>query len=142
MSNETVYVVHHQYEWRGRDELKFIGVYATQAEAEAAVAQLRDQPGFRDWPDGFTVDAWPLGGAPCWPDGFATMVGILVPTTDPGGRLQGAMAAWHPGELYEVCSLDEPSTSTFREGQVVRCTEQVIDGVKQLVATELVRDEL
>ena len=38
-----------------------IGVYSTESEAAAAVARLREQPGFRDWPDGFSIDPHEVG---------------------------------------------------------------------------------
>jgi hypothetical protein len=32
-----------------------IGVYTTRENAEAALARVRDQPGFRDYPDKFEI---------------------------------------------------------------------------------------
>ena len=36
-------------------DYKSIGLYSSRALAEAAIARLRQQPGFRDWPDGFRI---------------------------------------------------------------------------------------
>ena len=36
-------------------DYKSIGIYSSRALAEAAIARLRQQPGFRDWPDGFRI---------------------------------------------------------------------------------------
>ncbi len=33
------------------EDIKFIGVYSSTEKAERAVAELRTQPGFRDFPD-------------------------------------------------------------------------------------------
>ena len=36
-------------------DYKSIGLTSSRALAEAAIARLRQQPGFRDWPDGFRI---------------------------------------------------------------------------------------
>ncbi len=36
-------------------EYKSIGIYSSRALAEAAIARLKHQPGFRDWPGGFRI---------------------------------------------------------------------------------------
>ena len=40
---------------------KGIGLYSSLANAEAAVAHRRRQPGFRDWPQGFRIFRRRLG---------------------------------------------------------------------------------
>jgi len=46
-----------------------IGIYSSRARAEEAIARLRAQPGFRDWPDGFRIQ--PVGlDDDLWPDGL------------------------------------------------------------------------
>lgn len=137
----SVFVVQHEYEWLGRDEVKFIGVYATQSDAEAAVSRLRLQPGFRDWPAGFVIHECDLG-EDHWTEGFSTMVNILVPSMQKESEYHAAVTAWQPGDLYEICCLDDddPSSLIFRVGDLVRCEERVIDGdQKALVAVEIVR---
>lgn len=51
------------------EDLKLIGVFATEADAKAAIAQLSDKPGFKDYPNGFHIDAYPLGQIN-WSSGF------------------------------------------------------------------------
>jgi hypothetical protein len=137
---KTVFVVQHEYEWCGRDEVKFIGVYVTRSDAEAAVARLRLQPGFRDWPEGFLVEECTLGQDQ-WAEGFSTMVNVLVPSTRKEGEYCAAMAAWHPGDIYKICSLDEelePALLAFKVGELVRCEERTINGGRRgLVAVGL-----
>jgi homoserine kinase type II len=48
-----------------------IGIYATEADAAEAISRLRDQPGFRDFPEGFI--AYPVTlGVTGWQEGFVT----------------------------------------------------------------------
>lgn len=42
------------------EDVKFIGAYSSEASAQAAVERLRTQPGFRDYPDDFTIDAYDI----------------------------------------------------------------------------------
>jgi hypothetical protein len=55
MSKEF-FVLWHDYvdEW-GCDQEKLLGIYSTREKAEEGLALLRDQPGFRDYPDGFEI---------------------------------------------------------------------------------------
>lgn len=65
-----VYVVQHVNEFDdGREDVKFIGVYSTAQEAQAAVERLSMEPGFREWPTGFSVDRYELN-RDHWTDGF------------------------------------------------------------------------
>lgn len=57
------------------DDAKMIGVYRSRALAEAAVASLAGQPGFRDYPEGFSIDVYPLD-RDHWREGFG------APTSD------------------------------------------------------------
>ncbi len=43
-----------EYEDRENTELH-IGIYGSRADAEAAIAILKDKPGFRDYPEGFEL---------------------------------------------------------------------------------------
>jgi hypothetical protein len=66
-----VYVLLHVHEFDdGREDLKLIGVYATQFNAEAAVARLSLQPGFRELPSGFHIGRYTLD-KDHWGEGFA-----------------------------------------------------------------------
>ncbi len=45
-------------EWDLDDEAqgaKNIGIYSSEENAKAAIARLRDKPGFRNWPHGFRI---------------------------------------------------------------------------------------
>jgi hypothetical protein len=68
-----VFVVMHEHDLDGCDDVKFIGVYSTARRGRAAVARAKGLPGFRDHPGGFSVDAhevdrthWPEGFKPVW----------------------------------------------------------------------------
>lgn len=137
----TVFVLQHEYEWCGHDKAKMIGVYATEADAQAAITRLREQPGFRDWPDGFTIDPYELG-VDHWIEGFVTVVRILVPPKEESGNYQENAATWRPGDLYELGELDEPESTEFKQGDVVRVEERSVPGRGEwrLVVTARVHD--
>lgn len=46
-----------------------IGVYRTEEDAKAAAQRLKDQPGFRDYPEGFKAYEYLLGKN-SWTEGF------------------------------------------------------------------------
>ena len=58
-------------EWDEDGTERLVGIYSSEARAEAAIARLRDKPGFSDWPDGFRIfgswldhDSWKEGYMP------------------------------------------------------------------------------
>jgi hypothetical protein len=66
----SVFVVFHEYETSsGCDSSKFIGVYASREAGEAAILRTRMQPGFCDFPDGFSIDEYELN-KDHWQEGF------------------------------------------------------------------------
>ncbi|WP_350562137.1 homoserine kinase [Psychrobacter sp. CAL346-MNA-CIBAN-0220] len=73
-AQDIVFVLEHA---RCRDDnrdnnvenFKLIGVFATEQQAQAAIKQLKGQPGFKDYPKGFHIDAYPLGQI-SWAAGF------------------------------------------------------------------------
>jgi hypothetical protein len=67
-----VYIVHHEYLLDERNEVKLIGVYSSQEMAEHAVERFRGLPGFREHPDGFHIDAYPID-EDHWTSGFVTV---------------------------------------------------------------------
>jgi homoserine kinase type II len=67
-----VFVVQHSHDLDGCDETKLIGVYRTQSAADAAIARLRKQPGFRERPEAFAVDRYRLD-EDHWTEGFITV---------------------------------------------------------------------
>jgi hypothetical protein len=67
-----VFVVQHQHDLDGCDEVKFIGVYSTARRGRAAVARAKRLPGFRDHPEGFSVDPYEVDRSH-WVEGFKTV---------------------------------------------------------------------
>jgi len=66
----SVFVVQHVHSLEGgEDDVKFIGVYSSRENADAAVARLSLQPGFSDELDGFSVDEYRLDEDQ-WAEGF------------------------------------------------------------------------
>ena len=55
-----------------------IGIYEVENDAVEAIARLRDQPGFRDFPAGFNIYLVTLG-LTGWAEGFVTE---LVPAKE------------------------------------------------------------
>lgn len=70
MSN--VFIVQHERPENDEywEDVKLIGAFSSKGAAEAAIEQLRKQPGFRDFPDGFSVDEYALNEF-AWEEGFA-----------------------------------------------------------------------
>ena len=54
---------------RTKDDLKWVGVYSSREQVEAAVERKRGFPGFCDEPGCFFVTEYPLD-TNLWPDGF------------------------------------------------------------------------
>jgi hypothetical protein len=66
----AVFVVHHEYQRDDdTDEIKLIGIYSSEAKAKLAIERLRVLPGFSEWPDGFSVDCYPID-ADHWIEGL------------------------------------------------------------------------
>ena len=133
----TVFVLQHEYEWCDRDEVKLIGVYSTESAAAAAIARLRGQPGFRDWPDGFSIAPYEVD-ADHWVEGFVILAPVLVPPREKAGAFQLTQAVWRPGDLYELGEIEHPERALFGPGDLVRADERSIPGhgERALVATE------
>jgi hypothetical protein len=66
-----VYVVQHVHTAQDGEEedVKFIGVYSTRSNADAAVNRLRLLPGFCDHPSGFEVTEYKID-QDHWIEGF------------------------------------------------------------------------
>ena len=51
---DTVFDLWFEREYPDREDTELhIGIYATEVDAAEAISRLRDQPGFRDYPEGF-----------------------------------------------------------------------------------------
>jgi homoserine kinase type II len=68
----TVYLLWHVHQLDNDDDEKLIGIYSSPATANAAIARLRTQPGFRDLPEGFEMEAYELD-EDHWTEGFVTV---------------------------------------------------------------------
>jgi hypothetical protein len=68
----TVYVVLHVHVIEDEDEIKLIGVYSSRKQAEAAVERMKQQPGFREEPRGFSIDPYALN-QDNWTEGYITV---------------------------------------------------------------------
>ena len=133
---QTVFVVQHSYEDGEHEETKFIGVYASVADAEEAIARMRELPGFRHHRHGFTINACVVG-QDHWTDGFVSLVTIMVPVADKAIQTFRPMEAEVlPGDQYLIVSGNQDSTErlAFNIGQIVRCEERVIGDQRCLVA--------
>lgn len=65
-----LFLLAHEYERpSGCEEVKVIGIYSSEQLAAAAIEQLMTQPGFRDWPDCFTVAPYEVDRT-WWVEGF------------------------------------------------------------------------
>jgi hypothetical protein len=51
-------IFHSRETSSGVDNVKIIGAYSSQKTGEAAISRLTKQPGFRVFPDGFSIDEY------------------------------------------------------------------------------------
>ena len=67
---KTIYVVQHTRKTdAGHDEVKMIGAFASKQSSEAAVNQLKMQPGFKAFQNGFRIDEYEIDKIH-WAEGF------------------------------------------------------------------------
>ncbi len=68
-----VFLVEHAHVQEDEEEcVKLIGIYSSREAAEQAVARARLRPGFREAPNGFTIDRHWLD-QDNWEQGYATV---------------------------------------------------------------------
>ena len=68
-----VYVLQHVHSWEdGAEDVKFIGVYSSQENAQAAITRLSQAPGFSDAPAGFHIDEYQIDKDQ-WVEGYSTL---------------------------------------------------------------------
>jgi hypothetical protein len=73
MDVKCVFIVQHARRFPdGREDVKLIGVYASEARAQEAVARLRLVEGFRDHPNAFSIDRYVVDHDH-WADGFRAL---------------------------------------------------------------------
>jgi hypothetical protein len=70
MSDKVWLLWFEQEREEGEDTELLIGVYRTEEAANAAISKLKDQPGFRDYPQGFHSYERTLDKN-SWEEGFA-----------------------------------------------------------------------
>ena len=70
-----VFIAEHVHEFPdGHEDVKLLGVYSSRASAQSAIDSVRDQPGFREHPSGFSISEHIVDpGSPGWPEGFGTL---------------------------------------------------------------------
>ena len=75
MDAKEVFLVEHVHTLQdGEENVKAIGIYSTRQAAEEAVRRSRLLPGFRDAPEGFTIDLYLLD-QDGWAEGYVTVGG-------------------------------------------------------------------
>jgi hypothetical protein len=68
-----VYVLQHVHPLEdGAEDVKFIGVYSSRENAQAAVTRLGQVPGFCDAPAGFHIDEYQVDKDQ-WVEGYSTL---------------------------------------------------------------------
>jgi hypothetical protein len=66
----SVFVVQHaRPKPNDEEDVKFIGVYSTRENADAAIKRLKKEPGFSEYPDEFHVDKYDVD-VDHWTEGF------------------------------------------------------------------------
>jgi hypothetical protein len=69
----TVYVLQHAHALDdGAEDVKFIGVYSSRQNAQAAISRLRQAPGFSEAPAGFHIDEYQIDKDQ-WVEGYSTL---------------------------------------------------------------------
>lgn len=75
---DSVFLRWHQFEFRNNksedleERAKLIGAYRSKASSQDAIGRVKDQPGFREHPDGFVIDEYSLD-QDHWEEGFVTL---------------------------------------------------------------------
>ncbi len=70
---DQVWTLHHVHEFDdGHECVKLIGIFSSESLALAAERKVQDQPGFRDLPDGFEINAHSLDQLG-WLEGYITI---------------------------------------------------------------------
>ena len=68
-----VYVLQHAHSLEdGEEDVKFIGVYSSRKNAQAAIARLSQAPGFSDALAGFHIDEYQLDKDQ-WIEGYSPL---------------------------------------------------------------------
>ena len=71
MNGESVFLLWYVQERDGKNADLLIGVYCTEADAEAAIDRLKSKAGFMAAPEGFRINRYELN-RDHWEDGYVT----------------------------------------------------------------------
>jgi hypothetical protein len=70
---DEVFVLWHLHDLGdGKEDSKLIGIYRSQADADAARIRVGSRPGFVDTPHGFVIDRYQLN-QDSWTEGYTTV---------------------------------------------------------------------
>lgn len=69
---KSCFLLWHTHTIDEEDVEKLIGVYASSADAKAAIQRIKDKAGFKDHPDGFEIAEYTIG-KDHWTEGFITL---------------------------------------------------------------------
>jgi hypothetical protein len=72
VDDQIVYLVWHVHLNGSEENIKLIGIYVTKEDAEAALSRVKDQPGFRECPEGFEISEFEVG-KDHWAEGYMTV---------------------------------------------------------------------
>lgn len=111
---KTIWQLHHVHEQPdGCEDIKQIGIFASEGEARAAVEKVKLEPGFREYPNDFVLGEVSLGYV-AFEQGFVTITGGDGgrPGLDAFGRSPLWYAA-HDGDLQEVVRLADTFPDTI-----------------------------
>jgi hypothetical protein len=72
-----VFLLHHVNESPdGEEDVKLIGVYSSAEHAQQAKQRVLNQPGFRDLPEGFSIDCYTVD-TDHWSEGYISWAEAL-----------------------------------------------------------------
>ncbi len=77
---DNLFNVYHSYDIKDHEEARFIGVFNSKKKAEEIVKKYKLLPGFKDFPDEFTIDKIKINEKTnCSITGFVTKDGFDLP---------------------------------------------------------------
>ena len=118
----SVFVLQHSYELEDRDEVKFIGVYSSELEAQKAISRLSNESGFKEKIDGFCIDEYELN-KDHWTSGFATMTSIQIKNKFDNWVTVSAKCL--PNNQYLIVEkYNNNELGMFKDGDIVFCKEE------------------
>ena len=79
-----VHMLWHIHDLGDEEDWKFVGVYSSREQADAAQQRVAKLPGFRETADKFRVEEVPLD-EDLWTEGFVTVDRTTGDADEPGG---------------------------------------------------------